>query len=278
MGLFINTNIASLNARGNLDVITNHLQANYRRLSTGLRIVTAADDAAGLAISERMRAQIQSLSQAQRNANDGISLVQVGEGAMNEMSNILIRMRELSIEANNGTTSASDKDTLNQEFGDLIQEIDRIAESTKFNGVNLLNGSTSGIVFQVGSDVVANVDTLQVGLVSVLASDLGIGTLDIGSMGSATTAITAIDLAIDRVASARGDLGAVQSRLQSTINNLGISVENLTTAESRIRDVDVAAETADTTRNAILQQAAVSVLAQANVQPQVALTLLQKLG
>lgn len=278
MGLFINTNIASMNARGNLDVITNRLQTNYRRLSTGLRIVTAADDAAGLAISERMRAQIRSLAQAQRNANDGISMVQVGEGAMNELSSILIRMRELTIEASNGTVSDGDKDTLNQEITNLISEADRIAKSTKFNGVNLLDGSTTGIVFQVGADTVANVDTLNVGLVSVLASDLGIDALDIGSTGSTTTAILAIDNAIDVVVAARGDLGAVQNRLQSTINNLGVSVENLTAAESRIRDVDVAAETAELTRNSILQQAAISVLAQANVQPQTALALLQNLG
>jgi flagellin len=278
MGLFINTNIASLNARGNLEMVTGRLQKSYSRLSSGLRIVVAADDAAGLAISERMRAQVASLSQAQRNANDGISLVQVGEGAMNELDNILIRMRELSIEANNGTVSASDRDTLNQEFSNLLSEVDRIALSTQFNGVNLLDGSTANVVFQVGANTVTNIDTLNIGLVSVLASDLGISTLDISSAGSPTTAIQAIDGAIDRVVAARGDLGAVQNRLQSTITNLGVSIENLSAAESRIRDVDVAAESAELTRNSIMQQAAVSVLAQANVQPQVALSLLKNLG
>ncbi|MBL8840721.1 MAG: flagellin FliC [Planctomycetes bacterium] len=276
MGLFINTNVASINARGNLDVITNRLQSNYSRLSTGLRIVSASDDAAGLAISERMRAQIRSLSQAQRNANDGISLVQVGEGAMNELSNILIRMRELAIQASNGTNSAADKDTLDQEFDNLIEEVDRISRSTEFNGVNLLDGSTSSIEFQVGSDVVSGVDTIAVALQSVLASDLGIDTLDISSVGAPTTAIINIDVAIDQVAAARGDLGALQNRLQSTITNIGVSVENLSAAESRIRDVDVAAETAELTRNSILQQAAISILSQANVQPQVALSLLQQ--
>jgi flagellin len=278
MGLFINTNIASLNARGNLDMVTGRLQKSYSRLSSGLRIVVAADDAAGLAISERMRAQVASLSQAQRNANDGISLVQVGEGAMNELDNILIRMRELSIEANNGTVSASDKDTLNQEFSNLVAEVDRIAKSTQFNGVNLLDGSTTNVVFQVGANTTAGIDTLNIGLVSVLASDLGISTLDISSAGSATTAINAIDGALNKVVAARGDLGAIQNRLQSTITNLGVSVENLSAAESRIRDVDVASETAELTRNSIMQQAAVSVLAQANVQPQVALSLLKNLG
>jgi flagellin len=278
MSLVINTNLASLNARGSLDTVSNRLEKNFAHLSTGLRITTAADDAAGLAISERMRAQIRSLSQAQRNANDGISMVQVGEGAMNEMDNILIRMRELAIESNNGTVSASDKDTLNDEFTSLIAEIDRIAQATQFNGVNLLNGSTASVVFQVGANNVTNVDTLSVGLVSVLASDLGISALDISSAGSATTAIAGIDAAINVVVASRGDLGALQNRLQSTITNLGVSVENLTAAESRIRDVDVAAETAELTRNSILQQASISVLAQANVQPQNALKLLQNLG
>jgi flagellin len=278
MSLVINTNLASLNARGSLDTVSNRLEKNFAHLSTGLRITTAADDAAGLAISERMRAQIRSLSQAQRNANDGISMVQVGEGAMNEMDNILIRMRELAIESNNGTVSASDKDTLNDEFTSLIAEIDRIAQATQFNGVNLLNGSTANVVFQVGANNVTNVDTLSVGLVSVLASDLGISALDISSAGSATTAISGIDAAINVVVASRGDLGALQNRLQSTITNLGVSVENLTAAESRIRDVDVAAETAELTRNSILQQASISVLAQANVQPQNALKLLQNLG
>ena len=276
MGLFINTNVASINARGNLDVITNRLQSNFSRLSTGLRIVSASDDAAGLAISERMRAQIRSLSQAQRNANDGISLVQVGEGAMNELSNILIRMRELAIQSNNGTNSPADKDTLDQEFDNLIDEVDRISKSTEFNGVNLLDGSTASIEFQVGSGVTSGVDTIAVGLQSVLASDLGIDSLDISSAGAPTTAIDTIDVAIDQVAAARGDLGALQNRLQSTITNIGVSVENLSAAESRIRDVDVAAETAELTRNSILQQAAISILSQANVQPQVALSLLQQ--
>jgi flagellin len=276
MGLFINTNVASINARGNLDRVTTRLQGSFRKLSTGLRITSAADDAAGLAISERMRAQIRSLTQAQRNANDGISLVQVGEGAMNEISNILVRMRELAIQANNGTNSDADKDTLDQEFGNLIEEVDRISQSTQFNGVNLLDGSTASITFQVGFGVAAGVDTLDVPLQSVLASDLGIDALDISSAGSPTTALAAIDGAVDLVAAARGDFGALQNRLASTITNIGVNIENLSAAESRIRDVDVASETAELTRNSILQQAAISILAQANVQPQVALSLLQQ--
>jgi flagellin len=187
-------------------------------------------------------------------------------------------MRELAVEANNGTVGASDRDTLNQEFTSLIAEIDRIAKATQFNGVNLLDGSTANVVFQVGANTTPNIDMLTIGLQSVQASDLGITALDISSAGSPTTAINAIDGAINVVVSARGDLGAVQNRLQSTITNLGVSVENLSAAESRIRDVDVASETAELTRNQVLQQAAVSVLAQANIQPQVALKLLQNLG
>ncbi len=277
MGLFINTNVASINAQQNLSHITTGLQQNFRRLSTGLRIVTAADDAAGLAISERMRAQVRSLGQAQRNANDGISLVQIADGAMNELNSILIRMRELSVQAANGTVSPSDRDTLNQEFQDLISEIDRIARSTEFNQTSILDGTTSTISFQVGSGTVASIDTISVSLPSILSSDLSIAGLDISSSSSAspTTAMTQIDSAINVVAAARGTMGAVQNRLTSTITNLGQQVENLSAAESRIRDVDVASETAQLTRNTILQQAAITILAQANTQPQVALSLLQ---
>ena len=272
MPLRINSNLSSINAQRGLSSVTTRLERNFSRLSSGLRIVSAADDAAGLGISERMRAQVRSLTQAQRNANDGISLVQTAEGALNEVSNILIRMRELAIEANNGTTSDADKDTLDQEFQDLISEIDRIAGSTDFNGKDLLNAAST-VDFQVGSGTSAN-DTISVALASVLGSDLGVDTLDISSAGSATTAIDAIDVAIDTVTSSRGDLGAAQNRLQSTITNLGVHIESLSAAESRIRDVDVAFETADLTRNSILQQAALSILAQANLQPQAALTLL----
>jgi flagellin len=277
MALTINSNLASLNAQRGLSSVTAKLQLNYKHLSTGLRIATAADDAAGLGISERLKAQIASLTQAQRNANDGISLTQTAEGSLNEVSNILIRMRELATEAANGTVSASDKDTLNSEFSDLISEVDRIAKSADFNNVKLLDGSTTSITFQVGAGV-TSIDTISVSLTSSLGSDLGISSLDISSAGSSTGAITAIDSAIDQVSSTRGKLGAAQNRLMSTIANLGVSIESLSAANSRIRDVDVASETADLTRNSILQQAAVSVLAQANLQPQTALKLLQNLG
>jgi len=275
MGLRVNSNIASLNAQRSLSNTTEKLQANYRRLSTGLRISTASDDAAGLAISERFRAQVRSTNQAIRNAQDGISLTQTGEGALNEVSSILIRMRELSIQASNGTVSDADKATLNQEFTDLINEIDRIAQSTTFNGVQLLDGTDSTITFQVGTGTTTGIDTIQLSTSDTLASTLGLSTLDIGSGGSPTTAVNLLDDAINSVSRVRGQFGAAQNRLTTTIANLQIQSENLSAAESRIRDVDVAVETSSLTRNSILQQAAISILAQANTQPQAALQLLQ---
>ncbi|MSR46775.1 MAG: flagellin FliC [Planctomycetes bacterium] len=273
MALRINQNISSINAQRGLSQVSSRLEKNYQHLTTGLRIATASDDAAGLGISERLRAQTRSLNQAQRNANDGISLVQTAEGSLNEVSNILIRMRELAIQANNGTASAGDQDTLDQEFQDLISEVDRIAQSTEFNTIKLTDGSQSTVAFQIGAGT-ASTDTITVDLQSALASDLGLSSLDISSAGTPTTAISAIDTAIDSVSGIRGDLGAAQNRLSSTIANLGVSIESLSAAESRIRDVDVAFETADLTRNSILQQAALAILSQANVQPQSALSLL----
>lgn len=275
MGLRVNTNIASINAQRNLSNVTNRLGGNYRRLSTGLRISVAADDAAGLAISERLRSQVRSLEQAKRNANDGISMVQTAEGALNEVSSILTRLRELSIQASNGSVSNADKDTLDEEFQALVNEVNRIGQSTEFNGVKLLDGSATSVSFQVGLGVTAGVDTLAVSLSPALSTTLALSTLDIGSGGATTTAITNIDAAINTISSLRGSLGAVQNRLGSTINNLAVQSENLSAAESRIRDVDVAYETAQLTRNSIMQQAAISVLSQANSQPQSALALLQ---
>ena len=275
MGLRVNTNVTSINAQRNLSTVTDRLSTNYRRLSTGLRISTAADDAAGLAISERLRSQVRSLEQAKRNANDGISFVQTAEGGLNEVSSILVRLRELSIQSSNGSVSSQDKDTLNEEFKSLVSEVNRIGRSTEFNGIKLLDGSASSVSFQVGFGTTSGIDTLAVSLAAALSTSLALNSLDIGSAGSTTTALTNIDAAINTVSSLRGSLGAVQNRLGSTINNLAIQVENLSAAESRIRDVDVAYETAQLTRNNILQSAAISVLSQANSQPQSALQLLR---
>jgi flagellin len=274
MGLRVNTNVTSINAQRNLSAVTDRLGGNFRRLSTGLRISTAADDAAGLAISERLRSQVRSLEQAKRNANDGISLVQTAEGALNEVSSIMTRLRELAIQSSNGSVSNQDRETLDEEFQSLVSEVNRIGRSTEFNGIKLLDGSNTSVSFQVGFGTTSGIDTLSVSLSAALSTSLSLNSLDIGSGGATTTAISNIDAAINTISSLRGTLGAVQNRLGSTINNLAITTENLASAESRIRDVDVAYETAQLTRNNILQQASISVLAQANSQPQSALQLL----
>jgi flagellin len=272
MGLRVNTNIASLTAQRNLSAVTMRLQGNYARLSSGLRIATAADDAAGLGISERMRSQIRSYRAAGRNAQDGISLVQTAEGALSEASNILSRMRELAVQSTNGTLSTTDRATISTETTALVAELDRIASSASFNGVNLLDGSSSTASIQVGIN--AN-ETIDVTLQDTTSATLGVNAVDVSTSAGANTALGLIDTAINTVSTARGDLGASQNRLSSAYASIQSAGENLSTAESRIRDVDVAWETADLTRNSILQQAATSVLAQANVQPQLALKLLQ---
>lgn len=272
MGLRVNTNIASLTAQRNLGSVSSRLQGNFARLSSGLRIATAADDAAGLAISERLRSQTRSLAVNGRNAQDGISLVQTAEGALAEVSNQLSRLRELAIQSSNGTLGSSDRATLDAEYQAIREEIERVAGEANFNGVQLLDNAAS-VSIQVGLDAP---DTIDIDTVDISQAAGGsVGSLgNILTAGAASTELAAIDLAIDEVTTARGDLGAAQNRLQSTFASIQNVRENLSAAESRIRDVDVAAETADLTRNSILQQAATSVLAQANVQPQLALSLL----
>lgn len=276
MGLRVNTNIASLTAQRNLSVATGRLQGNYARLASGLRIAVAADDAAGLAISERMRSQIRSYGVASRNAMDGVSLAQTAEGALNEVSGILNRLRELSMQAANGTLSASDRTTLDTEFTQLKTEIDRISSTTVFNGINLLDGSGStGIPIQIGIEDSITNDVINVTLGSTSQADLGITATDVLTISAAQSSLAAIDSAIETVNSARGTLGAQQNRMESALRSIQVQRENLSASESRIRDVDVAEETADLTRNSIMQQAATTILTQANVQPQIALTLLQ---
>jgi flagellin len=275
MGLRINTNVASLSAQRNLQKATNGLHRNFEHLSTGRRIARASDDAAGLAIATRLTAQIRSLNQAARNANDGISLVQAAEGSLDELGGVLTRARELAVQSANGTLSGTDQDALQAEFASLIQQVDQIANSTDFNGIPLLNNAGNVITLQVGAGTVANTDTLDVTLTSVLSTDLSIDTLDIGSTGDASAAIDALDDAIDVISAERSNLGAVQNTLTGTISAVEIRAENLSSARSRILDVDVASETAELTKHNILQQAALSVLAQANQQPQAVLSLLQ---
>ena len=269
MGLRVNTNLFAQTAQRNLSNVSSRLGGNFARLSSGLRISTAADDAAGLGVSERLRSQIRSLGQAGRNAQDGISLAQTAEGALNEVSNILGRMRELAMASTNGTLSSTDRATLDTEFQALSEEIDRISTTTNFNDISLLDGSVSQTNIQVGIDegqtiTISNQDT----------SDLGISSASVTTASSAGSSLATIDAAISTINTARGNLGASQNRLQSALNSILNVRENLSAAESRIRDVDVASETADLTRNSILQQAATSVLSQANLQPQLALSLL----
>ena len=271
MGLRVNTNIAALTSQRNLAAVTGRLQGNFSRLSSGLRIATAADDAAGLGISERMRAQVRSLSVAGRNAQDGVSLAQTAEGALQEVNNNLNRMRELAVQASNGTLTTADRATLDTEFQALVTEIGRVAGQTTFNGLSLLDGTTTSLSIQVGASAG---ETISIGLGDMTATSLGLNGVGVGTVVSAGTALNAIDSAIDGVTTTRGALGASQNRLNSSIASIFNTRENLSAAESRIRDVDVAMETSDLTRNSILQQAAVSVLSQANVQPSLALRLL----
>jgi flagellin len=278
MGLRINTNTASLNAQRNLRSSKLGLDKSLERLSSGHRINRAGDDAAGLAISENLRAQIRGLKQSQRNAQDGVSLVQVAEGSLNEISGILIRLRELAVQAASDTIGPVERQFLNVEFDQLVSEIDRIADGTEFNGTLLLSGTGSILDFQVGTRNDPNIDRLSFDASKADANSaaLGVNLTSVADKASAQNSLSALDTAIVSVSAMRADFGAVQNRLQSTINNIAVSVENMSAANSRIRDVDVAEETAEMTMNNVLLQAGTSVLAQANQSSQIALGLLNK--
>jgi len=273
--LTVNTNIASLNAQRNLTDSQGTLNTSLQRLSSGLRINSAQDDAAGLAISNRMTSQINGLNQAARNANDGISLAQTAEGALDEVTNMLQRMRELAVQSVNGTNSTSDRSSLDDEFNELVSEIERIADTTTFNGQYVLNGTMADTAFQVGAN---QGETITVSINSDMqTAALGVdsGSIGIDTAAGASAAITAIDTAVTSVDSFRGTLGAVQSRFESTIANVSNISENVSAARSRIVDADFALETANLTKAQILQQAGVAMLSQANQLPQTALSLLQ---
>ncbi len=278
MALVINTNIASLSAQRNLATNNAQLGTSVQRLSSGLRINSAKDDAAGLAISEKLRSQIRSISVAVRNSQDGISMAQTTEGGLAEMGNILGRMRELAEQAANGTLGGAERITLDKEYQQLKTEIDRISNATEFNGAKLLDGSmsASGVTLQVGFQNVAANDriTFFSGMAAVNTTALSL-TANISTVGAAQSNLDMVTSAIGTVAAARGELGAVMSRLDSTISNLRVTSENLSAADSAIRDADFAYEAAQFTRNQILVQAANAMVAQANVLPQAALQLLQ---
>jgi len=285
MALSILTNTASLDAQRNLSKTGKALQSNFAKLSSGQRINSAGDDAAGLAISERMKASIRSMSQAERNANDGTSLLQTAEGAMNENSGILTRMRELAMQSSNGTLGDDERDALGTEFGQLRDEIDRIANVTEFNGTKLLDGNanaTAGFKFQVGIGATAS-DTITATMTKMTSASYGAGNLDLtaldisktGGQAGAQAALETLDKAIAATSSSRASLGAVQNRLSVTVSNLQSANVNLSAANSRIRDVDVAEESASMTRNNVLSQAGMAVLSQANQLPSAALSLLR---
>ncbi len=293
MGLRIRTNVSSVNSQRNLETSTSAESESMAKLASGYRINKAADDAAGLAISESMKGKIRSLGQARRNANDGVSLIQVAEGSMNEVSNILVRLRELTTQAASDTIGNTERSYTNREYVQLVNEIQRISNTTDWNGTPLLSGqdATGGggqfVIHVGGGDGQAeNTDTLRIGVenLKVDTVEMGLGTEgEIGPVNpedeftreTAAAKMTVIDKALNSIASNRAYLGAQQSRLGSTINNLGIQIENMKSANSRIRDVDFAEETATLTQNKILQQAGASVLSQANQMPEVALQLLR---
>ncbi|MBI3557912.1 MAG: flagellin FliC [Deltaproteobacteria bacterium] len=277
MGFRIVTNTAALNAQRTLSNNRRALDKSFEKLSSGSRINRAGDDAAGLAISENLQAQIRGMRQAKRNSQDGISLVQVSEGGLNEITNIIVRLRELAVQAASDTIGDTERKFTDREFQSLKDEIDRIANATEFNGTPLLNGRAGIMEIQVGTRnnpildrIVYNGENAN----STLAS-LKLGGESVATKLGAQTSLAVIDDALVQVNSIRSDLGAMQNRLQSTINNLAVSDENLSAANSRIRDVDVAEESAELTRNSILLQAGTSVLAQANFSSKLALKLLE---
>lgn len=285
MALYVNTNTSSLNAQNQLTKTGSTLDTAFQRLSSGLRINSAADDAAGLQISNRLTSQINGLNQAVRNANDGISLAQTAEGALDETTNMLQRMRTLAVQSANGSNTDEDRVALQQEMGQLATEIDRVATTTTFGGQNLLDGTYDG-QFQVGADAnqtisfsLSTVNTLGAAGAGFQMSGLNsagylASTISISAASLAQSVISQIDNMIAAVDSKRAELGAVQNRFSSTINNLSNISENVSAARSRVRDADFATETATLTSAQILQQASSTILAQANQRPQTAISLL----
>ena len=278
--MIINHNMNAMNAHRNMGVNNNNAAKAMEKLSSGLRINRAGDDAAGLAISEKMRGQIRGLDQASRNAQDGISLIQTAEGALNETTNILQRMRELSVQAANDTNATTDRVAIRTELTALQDEITRIADTTKFNGKNLINSAASkgsALNIQVGAN---SGEGIKITLANMAASVIGVTTtlvsnISAGSSTDANKLTTAIDEALVKVSTQRAKFGAIQNRLEHTIKNVDNTSENLQAAESRIRDVDMAKEMMNYSKNNILNQAAQSMLAQANQQPQNVLNLLR---
>jgi flagellin len=276
MGLRVGTNVQSISSQRALKSSVRDQNKALNKLSTGSRINTAGDDAAGLAISENLKANIRGSQQASRNAGDGLSMIQTAEGGMNEVSNILVRLRELSVQASSDTIGDQERKFTDLEFQQLTTEIDRIANSSTFNGKELLTGNGEKLEFQVGVNDNETTDRVSYdpSLTNITADDLGVASLGITSKADAQENLSKLDKAIETVNGSRASLGALQNRLQSTINNLEVRVENLSAANSRIRDADVAVESSKLQKANILTQAGTTVLAQANVSKQAALKLL----
>lgn len=276
MGLRINTNVTSLAAQRTLSANNAEQASTLGKLSSGSRIVKSADDAAGLAISEKLKAQIRGVNQAERNANDGISLIQTAEGGLSETSSILIRLRELAVQSSSDTVGDAERKYTDLEYQNLKQEMERISQVTEFNGKKLLNGSGDKFDFQVGINNDDFQDRIKYDAAKQNAGleALGVAELSVGTKESSQSSLAAVDMAIQNVSGQRAELGAVQNRLTSTINNLQTSSENLSAANSRIRDTDFAAEAAKNTKMSILTSAGTSVLSQANSQGQSALKLI----
>jgi flagellin len=284
----INTNLVSLNAQRNLSTSQSQLSTSMQRLSSGLRVNSAKDDAAGLAIAERMNTQVRGMNVAMRNANDGISMAQVGEGALGKVSDLFQRMRELAVQSANGTNGDDDRVSLNEEFVQLAQEVTRTLEGTQFNGRSILS-DTNANTFQIGANNDSSIDRISVDgfdwtaatqITNVVSTGVITGTetptLQITDITGAQDVIAAIDVAIDEINSQRAEFGAVQNRFENVISNLMVATENQAAARSRIMDADYAAETANLSRAQILQQAGNAMVAQANQLPQQVLSLLQR--
>lgn len=276
MGFRINTNVSSIAAQRSLSVNARESESNLAKLSSGSRITKAADDAAGLAISEKMKANIRSLKQADRNANDGISMVQTAEGGLNESSSILTRMRELAVQTSSDTVGDTERGMSNMEYQNLKLELERISQVTEFNGKKLLNGEGDKYDFQVGANNDAFQDRISFDAKQVNSGlgSLGVSELDVSTKEGSQESLAALDSAIEKVSGSRAFLGGIQNRLVSTSNNLQVNVENMSAANSRIRDVDYADATATKAKNDILSSAGTSVLAQANMSGQNALKLI----
>jgi flagellin len=279
MGLRINTNVPALVAQKNLSTSRIGLERNFERLSSGLKINHAGDDAAGLALSETLRAQVRGLGQAERNAQDGVSVSQIAERSLAEVSNILIRMRELGVQASSDTIGKNERKFLNIEFQQLLDEIDRIAGSTSFNHIPLLNGTSVAFDIQIGEGNNPSIDRVRLldpSAADINVTSLGINLANVADKLSAQNSLSSIDSALSSVTALRAQFGAVENRLQSIINNIMVGKENLSSATSRIRDTDMAEEVSGMTKNQILMQAGVSILAQANSATKTALSLLSQ--